>query len=731
MSDGGGTRPLAVVIVDDSPDDRAEIRRLLLLGSERRYRFIEAETGAAAIAACQAGSAGRDGAPDGPPDCVILDFYLPDMNGGEVLEALRAGGPLTICPVLMLTGDPDEGRGPAMLRAGAQDYLNKSGMNAESLYRSLENAIERHRMSREAQQREAALQQSQEQLARALSSARLTEDALRTSQARLAGIAASAMDAIVSIAEDGRVLFFNQAAERMFGMPAAEALGSSHERFLPQRYHATHAEQVRRFGQTGITARSMGAPGTVMALRADGEEFPVEATISQFLDGGQRIFTVIMRDITQRVRNDEERAQLLRSEQAARLEAQDAQGYLRQATELLATALDVPSMLDVVVQGAVRALADGAFIEVVDGQDPGGAQTGIRWHAAGGRDAQMAQRASRLREQVPWDDFPSGRMQVLRTGQPRLFADAEGPQVQAVLGERIVAVREAGVRSCLLVPLTVRERTLGVLSCFILDPGRRRFDERDVAAAQDLARAAALAIDHALLYQQAQRAIGARDHVLRVVAHDLRGPLNAINLGAGWLLRSPELSPERVQSHLERIQLAVSQADHLIGDLLDAARVAAGTLAVVLSPQRPAQLVAAAVEQVQLPAVERGLSLQVEVAEGLPVVQADRDRTLQVLANLLGNALKFTPAGGRITVRAMADGGTVIFAVSDTGPGIAKAHQQHLFAPFWQARPEEKQGAGLGLSIARGLVEAQGGKLWVESEEGAGATFAFTLRAPP
>jgi PAS domain S-box-containing protein len=152
---------LEIVIVDDSSEDRATMRRLLLQGSASRYRFTEAETGAAAIAACTQ-------AAGGPPVCVILDYYLPDLDAGEVLSALRRDGPLTVCPVVVITGTATPQCGPEVLRAGAQDYLNKAWMNAEVLTRAVDNAIERHRLAEQAQAAQAALQQSEEWLRLAL-----------------------------------------------------------------------------------------------------------------------------------------------------------------------------------------------------------------------------------------------------------------------------------------------------------------------------------------------------------------------------------------------------------------------------------------------------------------------------------------------------------------------------------------------------------------------------------
>lgn len=733
MSAEVDSRPLVVVIVDDCQEDRAEVRRLLMLGSERRYRFLEAETGAAAIAACQAGPDGRS---DGPPDCVILDFSLPDMNGGEVLEALRAGGPLTICPVLVLTGNPAEGRGPAMLRAGAQDYLNKSWMNAESLYRSVENAIERHRMNREALQREAALQESQAQLALALSAARLTADALRTSQAQLAGITGSAMDAIVSIAEDGRVLFYNQAAETMFGVPAAEALGSPHERFLPQRYHATHAEQVRQFGQSGITARSMRSPGLLKALRASGEEFPVEATISHFLNGGQRVFTVILRDITQRVRSDEERASLLRSEQAARQDAQAAQLHLRQAIELLAAALDVPAMLDVAVQGALRALADGASVEVAEDPGPDQRHRRIRWHAAGGGDAHMAQQVSRLRERDPWSDPADERMQVLRSGQPRLLADVADPKLPALPGDRVAVLREAGVRSCLLVPLTVREQTLGVLSCFILDPGRRLFDERDVAAAQDLARAAALAIDHALLYQQAQGAIAQRDDVLGTVSHDLTNSAAKIQLRAQLLVRCLAAAGPRDESALSeglaQIRATSRRMGRQLSAIVDVTRLQAGQR-LVLHLHR-CDLIALCREEItEAQALTEHHRIALVAARPTLYGKWDEARLSRVVGNLISNAIKYSPEGGDIVVQVSLVAGAAGAAwakieAQDGGIGIPAPDLPHVFERFHRAsNVRQIHGTGLGLFASRQMVEQHGGTITATSAPGQGTRITVLL----
>lgn len=290
---------------------------------------------------------------------------------------------------------------------------------------------------------------------------------------------------------------------------------------------------------------------------------------------------------------------------------------------------------------------------------------------------------------------------------------------------QIALARRLQLTQRLSAPLRARGHRLGAL---LLGRSAQRgpFMPDELHLIEELARRASVALDNGQLYEEAQRAIGARDNVLRIVAHDLRNPLSAINMAAGHMLLTGELDPQH-EVLAESITRGVARANRLIGDLLDAAQIAAGKLRVAPASYRPHELVSGAVEPHRMLLSERGLVLQVEVEEGLPEVQADRDRFQQVVGNLLSNAARFTPAGGQITVRAGASEGRVRFSVSDTGPGLSQADQQHLFAPFWKAHPEDRRGAGLGLSIARGLVEAQGGRIWVESQEGAGATFCFTL----
>jgi phosphoserine phosphatase RsbU/P len=231
----------------------------------------------------------------------------------------------------------------------------------------------------------------------------------------------------------------------------------------------------------------------------------------------------------------------------------------------------------------------------------------------------------------------------------------------------------------------------------------------------------------------AEAAARARDEVLRVVSHDLGNSLSAVKIHAVVLGRVLEKRGEEVEPELsvriEAIRDLVAQMNRLRQDLLDIASIEAGHLSVEPSSQEPGALVEDAVRTLQDRIDEKQIRLAVEVGEGVPSVLADRDRILQVLGNLLGNATKFTPESGCIAVRITDEGATVRFAVEDSGVGIAPEHLPHIFDRFWKMRSGNPGGTGLGLAIARGIVEAHGGTLSARSTPGQGTTLSFTLPA--
>jgi len=220
---------------------------------------------------------------------------------------------------------------------------------------------------------------------------------------------------------------------------------------------------------------------------------------------------------------------------------------------------------------------------------------------------------------------------------------------------------------------------------------------------------------------RADTATRSHERVLEIVAHDLRNPLTAIKaLGESLALADPSLKPR-----IDRIDRAVGRMDRLISQLVDGTRISHGDLTVATRPEPVGAIVVETVELYAPTAREREIVLEATDLPGGAVVHADRDRVMQVLGNLVGNALKFTPAGGRVTLSARREGDAVVFSVADTGTGITAEDLPHVFEQYWK---HDKQGTGLGLFIALNVVQAHRGRIWVESKPGAGSTFFFTLR---
>lgn len=255
------------------------------------------------------------------------------------------------------------------------------------------------------------------------------------------------------------------------------------------------------------------------------------------------------------------------------------------------------------------------------------------------------------------------------------------------------------------------------------------FDEADEAILTQLAQLASVALENARLFRAAQDATRARDDLVAIVSHDLRNPVHTIHMAASFLLDIAPPDDRRVQARrqLEVIQRSATRANRLIQDLLDVARIQAGGLSVDPVPVDVKSLLHEAVESATPLASAAQLSVVCDPPEALGPVASDRERVLQVFANLIGNAIKFTPKGGQIRILANPENGEVRFTVADTGPGIPREHLDHVFDRYWQAKSTAKLGAGLGLSIAKGIVEAHGGRIWVESPPNSGAEFNFTL----
>ena len=416
-----------------------------------------------------------------------------------------------------------------------------------------------------------------------------------------------------------------------------------------------------------------------------------------------------------------DRIAVVLAKQVAAKAAQASAEFLADASAALFSSLEHDKTLAAVVQAAVPHLADLCLLDEVteDGRIE-------RAHVVFA-DPGKQPLADRVRALACDPDSPTAQAMMLRWGGAVLFENFDD-LAHAQARAELTFVDELGVQSMMIVPLRARGRTLGALT-LVMAESRRRYSASDLVLAKELGHRASIAMDNARLYARAERAVQARQELMATVSHDLRNPLANIVLSAGLLLRAPstdELAAREKQIRV--IQRAADRMNRIILDLLDVASIDAGHLAIERNAHPIAALVSDAIELNAAKAARMMLRLEgALVGEGFEV-DCDRDRLLQLFGNLIGNAIKFTPSGGAINVRAEPrDGGEALFSVADTGPGISIDDLPHIFDRYWQARSTARLGTGLGLSISKGIVEAHGGHIWAESIPGQGATFFFTI----
>jgi signal transduction histidine kinase len=228
---------------------------------------------------------------------------------------------------------------------------------------------------------------------------------------------------------------------------------------------------------------------------------------------------------------------------------------------------------------------------------------------------------------------------------------------------------------------------------------------------------------------RSDHAVATREAFMGIVSHDLRNMLNTI-MGFAMLIAERVSEPNHVEDvvlHAKRINRAGGRMNRLVGDLVDVASIEAGALAVTCELGDPAQIVTEAIETFQTQAAANGISLLTEVVPGALRVGFDPARILQVLVNLIGNALKFTAANGRVIVSVDQSGNEIRFSVRDTGPGIPSDQLEAVFERFLQVQKNDRRGVGLGLYISKCIVQGHGGRIWVESRIGEGSNFCFTI----
>jgi signal transduction histidine kinase/DNA-binding response OmpR family regulator len=417
---------------------------------------------------------------------------------------------------------------------------------------------------------------------------------------------------------------------------------------------------------------------------------------------------------------------LVRTSEAVR-DAERRARFLAEATELLSSSLDVHHVLRDLARLVVARIAD---ICAADLLGPSGL-------------TQRIEIAHGFSSVPPVEGAPQSYTAAISSIAQRAV-DTSAPQLIALADDDVLTdvardpalldqLRLSGPYALLVVPLIARRRVLGFLQFLSADAERISAPE-SLLLVEDLARRAALAVDNALLYGEAQRATRARDDMLAIVSHDLRNPLNTIHMSTSFLLdilETPGATTPPIIPQLQLMKRATGRANALIQDLLDISRIESGTLAVEDAPTSAAALLADAVLDLEQLVASKGLRFESEWQGDDVQVSADRGRIAQVFSNLVGNAIKFTPKGGFVRVTGKRRDNYVDFVVADSGIGVAPENVPHLFDRFWKATKASRSGAGLGLSIVKGIVASHGGSVSVESEPGAGTSFCFSLPLGP
>jgi PAS domain S-box-containing protein len=528
---------------------------------------------------------------------------------------------------------------------------------------------------------------------------------------------------IVAIDAEAAVTHWSPAAAEAFGWPADAVVGAIPAVDAPWAPLTGALAQVLRTGER-ISA-------DVGCQTRDGRPLVVHLDGGPLLDRGGLVrgAVAVLTDVTERRELERTHDRLLMVEQVARVRAENAQrraALLAYASELLDASFEYlqpgsAPMLGNLADLLVPTVADFCRIDV------------LREDRTLKRMAIARTGPATPHDEPPWADEPLGDAHPIRrvaaTGQPLLMGTPTVAELDALFGEPHERRRlPPDLRSVVIAPLVARGRNMGVLTLAMTDSGRT-FYRDDRLLAQDLALRVALSLDNAKLYRDATAAGRWRDEVLATVSHDLRSPLSVVDMSSQALLHAvaddPEHAAERRQFSI--IRNAAKQMRRMVDDLLDMAQADAGRLRVSPAAVPAASLVLDALEMNAAIAEQRDVELKVQLPRETTTALADRDRILQVLANLIGNAVRFTPAGGSVTLTALTRPDEVEFAVADTGVGIGREMLPHIFDRFWRAQRSSSNGAGLGLAIARGIVDAHGGRIWVESEVGAGSTFSFIL----
>ena len=532
----------------------------------------------------------------------------------------------------------------------------------------------------------------------------------RTEEAeRARGVAASIVEAVtdgfVAYDEHLRFTYANQRAADLWGMTVAQLIGKSPHELWPRMEQSEFIVALERVLASGKAEVKTGYSSSL--------RIPIELRAYPARGGGLVVFFT---DLTEQRR------------------AETAATFLAEASGLLASSADYEATLRHLAEAAVPRLGDWCAVDVIRDPDGTAWPPVIERVAVVHRDLAKVTLAQTLTTDFPQDwTSDAGTPGVIRTRQPLFVPDVTDAMLAggARNAEHLSRLRALEIRSIIIVPLIARSRVLGTLT-LVMAESDRRYSEADLALATDLGQRAGVAVDNARLLRDADAANTVKTEFLRTVSHELRQPLNAMRgyIDLWRLGLRGEVSPS-MQEDLDRLSRNQEHLQVLIEDLLSFTRLEAGKLEVECVPVRVAATFDTIDAMMRPQMQERKVAFSYDACDTTLEVIGDEARIVQILVNLLTNAMRATPAGGRVTLACVADAEAVTVTVSDTGVGMPEDKLESIFSAFTQlgrSLNAPKEGAGLGLAISRGLAEAMGGSLTVESVVGEGSTFSLRLQ---
>ena len=533
----------------------------------------------------------------------------------------------------------------------------------------------------------------------------------------------------VKDAKDLKFVRFNRAGEKLLGISRDQLIGKSDRDLFDteeaSRYQSKDREVLAGTEVLDIAEEEITTLTGIRILHT--KKIPI------YDDRGQPKYLVgISEDITERKALESERFQLIEANisRQEQLKAAERLSFLAEASSVLTSSLNLEQILKSLTQVCVPGIADWCSVQMLDEKGK------LKQVAVAHSDPEKVKWAWELNKKYPPDaDAPIGAPNVLRTKRSELLAEIP-PQLlrsAAVNDEHFKIIEAIGFYSYICAPIKVSGEVIGVLTLVTTQESQRRFSNSDLRLADELCTRAGIAIENSRLFREAQGLNRVKDEFLATLSHELRTPINVIQGHADLLMTEVDsLSKEELKSSLLTIQRNTRLQTQIVADLLDVSSIITGKIAYVPQPISPAEVAGGVASAIAQTAETKGVSVEFNSSAAPPKFMADPTRLHQIIWNLVNNAVKFTPSGGRVSLTVKQDNNDCVFEVTDSGIGIREEFLPYVFERFRQAdssMTRQYGGLGLGLAIVKSLVEIHGGTVQVRSD-GLGKGSTFTVRLP-